>query len=332
MKPRILVLNGTCLDVWDDLRTWADSLQVQVVADPGLRKIEPEQVETVIAGTHGLIGPSAAPILPRHMERAPSLQVISYAASGYESVDVEAATRNGIVVTNAPVQEGIEVVADHTWALMLALARQVPHHNRVLADGRYERGMGVAVFGKTLGIVGLGHIGKAVARRTAGFDMRVLAAEITPDMDFVRDHNIELAALDDLLKRSDFVSLHLRINDETRQIIDKRALGLMKSTACLINTARAELVDEAALATAITAGRIAGAAVDDPPSRQDSPLLALPNFVCTPHLGNRAVEGVHAVTRQAVRNAVDVLEGRRPEYVVNPTVYDGPLRAKRPAE
>ena len=332
MKQRLLILNGTCLDVLEDHRQDVEQLGYDVVGEPAARKLEPGQVDRIIAGADALIGPTVTPIVSRNMEQARSLQVISLAASGYESVDIAAATRLGVVVTHAPIREGAEVVADHTWALMLAVARQIPYHDRVLAEGRFERRMGVAVFEKTLGIVGLGNIGKAVARRAAGFDMHVLAAEIAPDREFVERHGIELTTLDDLLSRSDYVSLHLRINEQTEGIIGPRELGLMKPTAFLINTARATLVNEASLTEAIIQKKIGGAALDDPPTRGDSPLLKLPNVVTTPHLGNRAIEGVHAVTRQALRNAVDVLEGRRPEYVVNPEVFNGEtLRAKRPS-
>jgi len=330
IRTRILILNGTCLDVVEHHRAWLASLEAEIIADPSHRHIDPDRMGDVLAGAQGVIVPTSAPIRPCHMETSPDLQVISIAASGYESVDLDAATRCGIVVTNAPIREGTEVVADLTWGLILAVTRQVPYHNRLLQAGRYERGMGVAVWGKTLGIVGLGRIGKAVARRARGFEMNVLATETAPDHHFVRTHGIELVSLDDLLRRADIVSLHLRIDPQTKGIIGVRELSLMKPSAYLINTARRELVDELALQEALLSGRIAGAAVDDPPTVKDSPLLKRPNFVCTPHLGNRAIEGADAVFRCAVENALAVLQGRRIEYVLNPQVYNGPLRARRP--
>ena len=157
--------------------------------------------------------------------------------------------------------------------------------------------------------------------------MRVLATEPAPDKVFVARHRIELVALDELLRQSDFVSLHVRLDSQTRNMIGARELELMKPTAFLVNAARLELVDQEALIEAVLSHRIAGAALDDPPSRPDSPLLGLPNVVFTPHLGNRAIEGVHAVFRCALDNALAVLMGRRPEYVVNPEVYDKPLRS-----
>jgi len=331
-RPRIAILNETCLDLVEALSAWLAAQPVEILADASYRKIGPDRLNEVLAGMSGVILPASAPILPVHMEANPSLQVVSIAASGYESVDIETATRYGIVVTYAPVREGAEVVADLTWGLMLAVARQIPYHNRLLQAGRYERGMGVAVWGKTLGIVGLGNIGRAVARRAHAFDMRILATEISPDLTFVRKYDVELVPLEELLRRADFVSLHLRINDKTHGIIGRRAHAMLKATAFLINTARTGLVDEAALQEAIMSGQIAGAAVEDPPTAKDSPLLGLPNFVCTPHLGNRAIEGADAVFRCAIENAVAVIEGRRPEHVLNPQVYDGALRAFRPAQ
>jgi phosphoglycerate dehydrogenase-like enzyme len=329
-KARILILNGTCLDVAEAHRPWLASLNADIVADPRYRRISPDQIDDILAGAQAIIVPASAPILPHHMEDHRDLLAVSIAASGYESVDIEAATRCGIVVTYAPIREGTEVVADLTWGLMLAVARQIPHHNRLLQAGRYERGMGVAVWGKTLGIVGLGNIGRAVARRAHAFDMKILATEIRPAPLFVRQYDVELVPLEELLRRADFVSLHLRINDQTRGIIGRRELAMMKPSAFLINTARLSLVDESALQEAVLSRRIAGAAMDEPPSAKDSPVLSLPNFVCTPHLGNRAIEGADAVFRCGIENAMAVIGGRRPEFVLNPQVYDGPLRAPWP--
>lgn len=327
-KPRILVLNSTCLDVIESHREWIEAQGVEVVASDSFRHLKPKDLDSLLPGTYALVSPP--PISSRQMEQNPDLQVISIAASGYEWLNIEAATRCGIVVTNAPVREGAEVVADLTWGLMLAVARQIPYHHQVLREGRFERGMGVSVWGKTLGIVGLGQIGMAVARRAAGFSMRVLATTLDTDMDFVRQHHIELVPLEELLRESDFISLHVRLNGETEGMIGRRELEMMRPSAFLINTARARRVQEDALAEALLAGRIAGAAVDERPQHQNSPLLNLPNFVCTPHVGNRAYEGVHAVCRCALENALDVLQGRRPAYVLNPQVYEGPLRAPLP--
>jgi phosphoglycerate dehydrogenase-like enzyme len=184
--------------------------------------------------------------------------------------------------------------------------------------------MGKAVWGKTLGIVGLGHIGKAVARRACGFSMRLLAFEFDAfwDAEFAARYNIERTDLDTLLRESDYVSLHLRISASTLGIIGARELALMKPTAYLINTARASLVDEKALYDALATRHIAGAGLDTViDSGPDNPLIGLPNVVCTPHLGNRCIDSVHDVVDTAIDNALAVLRGKRPNYVVNPEVY-----------
>jgi len=329
-KPRLVILNPTCLEVLDAHRARLDSLGLDWHGDSGFGTLCESDVEGLLEGADALILPSVIRDLPRaeHMRRHASIKVLSIAASGYDWLDVKAATENGIIVTNAPVRAGVEVVADMTWALLLAVARQIPHYHQRVCARNYERGMGVAAWGKTLGIVGLGQIGRAVARRAEGFQMRVLATEPQPDLVFISKHGIQLVPLETLLRESDFVSLHVRLDASTRGMIGARELGFMKPTAILINAARQQLVDQAALAEAILNGRLAGAGLDDPPAQPDSPLCSLPNVVFAPHHGNRAIEGVHAVFTAAIDNAVAALSGRRPEWVVNPDVYSRPFRAE----
>lgn len=330
---RFLIINDSSLDVIELHREWLESQGVQVIADPSFMGLHSEQLDPFLVGASAIIGPSSAVrLLPRHIETTPSLQVISLASSGYDWMNVlDVATENGVVVTHAPVEPGSDAVADHALGLMLAVTRQIPYHHQRMQVGDFRREMGTMVWGKTLGIIGLGRIGKALARRAKGMNMKILAAEILPDMDFIRNYGIELVPLDELLQRSDFVSLHVRLNPETKDMIGARELSLMKPSAYLINTARQKLVDQAALADAILNRRIAGAANDDPPDPEDNPLLELPNFVCTPHIGNRAIEGVDAVCRCGYENALAVLQGRWPQFILNPQVYEGSrLRAPHP--
>ena len=203
-KPRLVILNPTCLEVLEVHCARLDSLGVDWHAEPGFCSLQESDVDSVVQGADALILPAAIRDLPRagQMRQHSSLKVLSIAASGYDWLDVEAATENGIIVTNAPVREGVEVVADMTWALLLAVTRQVPHYHQRICAGNYERGMGVAAWRKTLGIVGLGNIGRAVARRAAGFEMRVLATEPRPDLSFVAQHGINLVPLETLLRES----------------------------------------------------------------------------------------------------------------------------------
>ncbi len=165
-------LNPTCLEALEAHRARLDALELDWRAETAFRSLRESEVDSVLEGADALILPSSIRDLPRpeHLRRHASLKVLSIAASGYDWLDVAAATDNGIVVTNAPVREGVEVVADMTWALILAAARQIPHYHHRIRDGHYERGMGVAVWRKTLGIVGLGQIGRAVARRATSWN------------------------------------------------------------------------------------------------------------------------------------------------------------------
>lgn len=327
-RKRLVILNPTCLEVIDAHRGRLDASGVEWLGEPSFASLQSDQVEGVLAGANALILPASIRTLPEAelMRRHGGLEVLSIAASGWDWLDVEAATAHGIVVTYAPAAAGVEVVADMAFALMLAVARQLPHYHNAVCEGRSARGMGVALWRKTLGIVGLGRIGKAVARRAAGFEMRVLAVEPSPDLAFARRHGIPVVDLPTALRESDFLSLHVRLDETTRHMIGRRELAGMKPTAFLINTARRDLVDEEALAEAVVQGRIAGAGLDDPPARPDTPLRGLPNVVFAPHHGNRAIEGVHAVFALAIDNALAALAGRRPEFVVNPEVYAGPIR------
>jgi D-3-phosphoglycerate dehydrogenase / 2-oxoglutarate reductase len=323
-KPRLVILNPTCLEVLEAHRAHLNQSGLDWVADPAFASLRPGDADAAMDGADALILPAAVRRLPsaEQMQRHSSLRILSIAASGYDWLDVDAATARGIVVTFAPIREGVEVVADMTFGLMLAVARQIPYYHHQICAGNYERGMGVSLWGKTLGIVGLGRIGKAIARRAAGFDMRVLAVEPAPDAGFVAQAGIRVVDLPTLLRESDYVSLHVRLDRQTAGMIGPAELALMKPSAIIINAARQQLIDENALADAIVRGRLAGAGLDDPPTRRDSSLCGLPNVVFAPHNGNRAIEGVHAVFRCAIDNAVDVLNGRRPELVVNPKVYE----------
>ncbi len=328
-KPRLAVLNGSCLDIVDSLRAWIVSQGVELFAEQEYRSLDAAGVASVCRQVDGVILPSSARDQPfaEVMASSPGLLVCSIAASGFEWLDVEAATQNGIIVTYAPGREGAEVVADMAWGLMFAVARRIPFHHQKMCAGDNVRGIGSSVYGKTLGVVGLGNIGKCVARRAKGFDIRVIATDPNPDTAFAREHHVTIVSLDELLVQSDFVSLHMRLDETTRKIIGPHAFSLMKRKAILINTARQELVDDNALVEVIQSDRIGGAGLDDPPTPISKSLCGLPNVVFTPHLGNRAIEGMRDVFRTAVTNAVAVFRGDRPEFVVNPKVYERGARA-----
>jgi D-3-phosphoglycerate dehydrogenase len=328
--PRLLVLNPTCLDVIDEHRAWVQSQGVELLADQSNRTAQLDELTSLLKKSDAVILPSALRAFPmaEQMAACPRLRVCSIAASGFEWLDVSAATNSGIVVCFAPGGQGAEVVAELAIGLMLSVARQIPFHNAKLCRGDETRGMGTSLFGKTLGIIGLGSIGREVALRAAGMKMGIVAFDPLPDRMFADFHDIKLVSLEQLLERSDFVSLHVRLGDDTRRMLGARELRLMKPSAYLINTARGELVDEAALVEAIVQQRMAGAGLDDPPGAAAKKLLGLPNVVFTPHIGNRAIEGVHGVLRTALEGAIQALRGERPRFLVNPQVYEQRVRGE----
>jgi lactate dehydrogenase-like 2-hydroxyacid dehydrogenase len=247
----------------------------------------------------------------------PQLRVVANTAVGYDNIDVEAAVDRGVVVTNTP---GVldRATADLTLGLILAAARRIAEGDRFLRSRtpwtwgpRMMVGLDLSA-GATLGIVGLGRIGRAVARRARAFDMRVLATPTRAELDADERSSIEFVDLSTLLRRSDVVSLHCPLTPQTRHLIDREALRLMKPTALLVNTARGPVVDTDALVDALDSGEIGGAALDvfeDEP-HVDPRLLALEQVVLTPHLGSAADATRSAMCRMSVANAVEVLAGR----------------------
>ena len=258
------------------------------------------------------------------LDRANRLRVISRYGVGMDAVDVAAATRRGVVVTIIPGANSV-AVAELALALLLALARSIPYHDRGARQGRWTRVQGMELYGATLGIVGLGRIGREVAQRAVCLGMRVLFHDplVTGALPGLA---AKPCALEELLATSDAVSLHLPLTDATRHLIDAGALGRMKPTAYLINTARGGLVDEQALYQALAQKQIAGAACDvfatEPPDA--SGLVALDNFIAMPHIGSATHQTTLRMGLMAAQNALAVLRGERPVGVVNPEV-DRPL-------
>jgi len=263
------------------------------------------------------------------LDAAPRLQIVANLAVGFDNVDVAAATERGVVVTNTP-DVLTEATADLTWALLLAAARRVGEGERLVRAGHWDgwsptQLVGLPVAGRTLGIVGLGKIGSAVARRARGFAMTVLYRNRRPLGPAVEEElGVRGVGLDELLERSDIVSLHAPLNDESRHLIDAAALARMRSSAILVNTARGPLVDEAALVDALRGGTIAGAGLDvfEREPALAAGLAACENAVLVPHLGSATTAARGAMVRLACANIVDVLAGRRPPTPVNPEVLD----------
>jgi D-3-phosphoglycerate dehydrogenase len=237
------------------------------------------------------------------------LKLVHMHGTGLDGIDVQAATARGVLVANAPGANR-NAVAELTVALMLVAARGVERHLDIVKAGRWERHAGREVSGKTVGILGLGNVGRRIIELLAGFGVRVVAYEPRPDPAWVAAHGVTLAAtIDEVFSKADFLVLALPLNDETRHLVDARRIALMKRDAVLVNTARGGLVDERALSEAVREGRLAGAAFDafsQEPLPADS-VLRVPGIVLTPHLAATSVETAAAVSNIVARNLVDVL-------------------------
>ncbi len=237
------------------------------------------------------------------------LKVISRYGVGIDNIDMEAAKRLGIFVINTP-DVNTQAVADLTFGLILSVSRKIPQSHQSTKEGRWERLIGRGVYKKSLGIIGLGRIGKAVAKRAKGFEMEIIAYDVLRDESFAETLGIKFLPIDDLLREADFVTLHCGLNPQTKGLIGPRELGLMKETAYLINTARGELVDERALYEALKEGRIAGAGLDvyekEPPLGNS--LLSLENVVTTGHIAAYTDEAIKEMALASVKNLLSALE------------------------
>ena len=259
---------------------------------------------------------------------APKLRAISNCGIGYDNIDVEACNRRRIPVTNAGGSLE-ETTADMAFTLLLATARRAIEADRYVREGRWDRWQwglmhGLDVHHKTLGLLGFGGIGRPMARRGLGFSMRVLYhARHRVDVSIEREFHAEYADLETLLRESDFLSLHVPLTPQTRHVINGKALGLMKNTAVLVNTARGPVVDEEALVEALTNRRIAGAGLDvfEQEPRLHPNLAGLANVVLAPHIGSATGETRVRMATLAVRNLLAMLAGERPANVVNPEIY-----------
>jgi phosphoglycerate dehydrogenase-like enzyme len=244
--------------------------------------------------------------------------------AGFDKVDLAAATRHGVLVTTTPGSNA-NAVADLTIGLMCAVRRQITRLDRRMRGGIWASEYVPALWKSTVGIVGLGHIGKCVARRCLGFEMQVLATEPAPDMAFVRQHGIQLVSLEELLRRADIITLHTPATPQNRHLINREHLALLRPTAILINTARGTLVDQDALIEALKNGRIAGAGLDvfqREPLESSSPLLALDNVVLTPHCAGKDLTAQASTVSRCVETVLRFFRGEplEPDDIRNPDV------------
>jgi D-3-phosphoglycerate dehydrogenase len=291
-----------------------------------VRRPTPEVLRQIIPPYHALIIRSSVRVDAEVLAVTAQLQVIGRAGVGLDNVDIDAASLRGVIVMNTPGANTI-ATAEHTVAMLLALCRHVPQADASVRASQWARGqfLGVQLYRKTLGIVGLGRVGAQVARRTRAFGMTVIAFDPYISDDVARDLNVTLVDLDELLARSDFIALHTALTPETRTLINAQAIARMKPGVRLVNCARGALVDEAALLDALRSGHVAGAALDvyaDEPPAADSPLRALPNVVLTPHIAASTVEAQRDVGTQIVDQVLAALRGEDFRNAVNMPVVD----------
>jgi D-3-phosphoglycerate dehydrogenase len=287
-----------------------------------------------IADADALIVRSATKVTSELLEIATKLRAVGRAGVGVDNIDLEAATKRGVLVMSTPGGNAVSV-AEHTFALLLALARQVPRLDKAIHEGRWEKSSaaGTEVRGKTLGLIGLGRIGSEVAVRAEAFDMRVLAYDPYISEAAAREVSVELVPLEILLAESDFVSLHTALSPATQNLINTATIEKMKKGARVINAARGELIDEAALAAALKSGKLAGAALDvfaeEPP--KNSPLIGLSNVIATPHVAGSTTEAQEEVGTQVAVQIKDYLaEGIIRNAVNLPALSADQYRRVRP--
>jgi D-3-phosphoglycerate dehydrogenase len=319
-KPRILI-TSIFLKAGDDVDRYLTSQGMEPVYRPWRGDRTEEALIDLLQGIDGAIV-STDPFTARVIQAADRLRVISRTGVGYDAVDVPAATKRGVIVTTTP---GVNrhAVADWALALILCCARKVPENLAEVRRGAWTRHEGMDLAEKTLGVVGLGTIGKEVAKRAKAFGMRLLALDLVQDLPFAAGQGIAYVSLEDLLRQSDFVSIHCFLNAATRHLINAERLLLMKPTAFLINTARGGIVDTEALYRALHAKRIAGAGLDvfeGEPLRADSPLRALDNVYLSPHTAGSTADARRLSGAAAAENLIRALRGERPDGIVNPEV------------
>jgi D-3-phosphoglycerate dehydrogenase len=279
--------------------------------------LEEGQMVDLVGDVDGIICGDDA-ITRRVIEKAlPRLKVVSKYGIGVDRIDLEAARERGLIVTYTPGVNEV-TVAEHVFGLTISLARNIPQENRLVKEGQWKRITGHELWGKTIGIIGMGRIGKQVAKRALAFEMKVLGCDPIWDDPFCQQYSVGRCLMaDELLEQGDIITLHMNLTPENRHFINRERLGLMKPTAYLVNCARGALVNSRDLLEALRKGRIAGYAADvlehEPPD-PDDPLVTsgLENVILTPHIGSRTYESVVRQATMAVKNLVAILKGEDP--------------------
>jgi len=292
------------------------SFSTDLVFNPLERPLSEDELIPLIAGCEGFIA-GVDFVTRKVIENAPALKVISRYGVGVDRVDLAAAKEKGVVVCNTPGVNA-NAVADLAFGLLLSIARNLTLLDRKTKEGEWPRSTGFELYGKTFGILGLGAVGKAAAKRAAGFSMKIIAHDPYINREYAAANGIIPVTFDELLRKADFLSLHLPLLAETRNIISRAKMETMKKGAIIINTARGGLMDESAAYELLKSGHLGGLGIDafeaEPPG--PSPLFTLDNVAVTPHTGAHTAEAINGMAELSVKNLINVLSGRDCQYIV----------------
>ena len=316
-KCRVLVTPNSYAKYDPQLKIELEAQVGEVIYNRTGKPLSSAQVADLLPGVDGYIA-GVDHIDRDALAAADSLKVIARYGVGVDRVDLAATAEKGIIVSNTPGANAASV-AELALGLMLTLARQIPQASSAMRNAEWPRLHGLTLAGKTIGIIGLGTIGKQLAKRLANFDCRIIAYDPYVDHEFIQKYKIDVVLLDDLIAQADFISLHLPVLPETRAMVDQEFINAMKTGSFLINTARGELIVEDALIEGLKSGHLRGAALDafskEPPDH-DNPLLAMPQVICSPHLGAQTDGAANMMGRMALNECLRVLKGEKPLYRV----------------
>ena len=321
MKKKVLVTLSfppSMIANFDSCVEYLESQGFEVVIDPRYRLLNQAELIEQIGGVYAHVA-SAETVDDAVLKHADSLKIVSRMGIGYDKIDVDALNRKGVALTIAPGANA-EPVAEFTASLLMSVTRRIKEIDTATRQGVWKTHFGISALGKTLGIVGLGNIGKKVAKFMSGFDMKVIAFDLYPDKEYAATNNITLMPLDDVIAQSDYLSIHMPYTKDNYRLFGAEKFAMMKKGAIFLNCARGEIVDEAALYSALKSGHLAGAGLDvfeQEPVNMDNPLLMLNNVIVASHTSGMTFEGRKKVIDMAFQNVVDISNGIAPKGLIN---------------
>ncbi len=316
MGFKVLITPRSFEHIKDKFLELLKDAEIEVVMNPYGRVIKEDEMVELVKDMDGIIV-GIDPITKRVIYNASKLKVISKYGVGVDNIDLESAKERNIVVTNTP-NANSNAVAELTVGLIISVLRNIPLSDRRVREKKWDRFIGYELYGKTLGVIGTGSIGKRVIKLLRGFDLNILCYDKFPDYEWAEKENLKYVNFDELLKRSDIITIHIPLTEETRHLISERELSLMKKTAVIINTSRGGIINERDLYKFLKEGKIYGAGLDvlEDESPQNSALIELDNVVITSHIGAHTQESIENMAFMAIDNLISVLKGKEPKFRV----------------